>query len=872
MTLRTPLRGASVPRPRFVPPFHESSNNPPPPPIPRPVASAFGVAGLLALAILFASSSARAAEIRQATIGFGDTYVAGEWTFVRALVENQPDPKRPEAAIRDVKGELRLSVTDLEGRTVVFSREADLPRNSRKSLDFPVMLPEFGSSLQLDLVDASRGLAARHDLSGVFKTGANRRTATGVVPAILLDADANSNPTFPAGLGQAFDVMRGTLADLPSDARGYGGVRMVVTRRRPSETMSEAQLAALDAWIREGGRLMVVAPRAAGELALDAWLAERMPVVVRESRQTTLDAIAPGSPTDIVEVAGWGDPSPDAVEAWAGPEGPLAWWRRHGAGRVIALGVDPDGLRPGALKSPAGVALSGFLEAAAFAPVREDVRERHAWSTADVQGGFESVTILPNLFVVTFLLLGFVVVVGPLNFQYLKRAGRLELAWVTIPALSIVFFLAVYAYGSVAKGGRQIVTRVELAHVESGETSGTIVWSATQFSPARRTYEIVPPEGGDALPVLRFYEPQSLYARGFFGGMGVTPVAAEAGRPATARLDSRGRVVLSVPADQWKMYFYRGEEPFELSGAVTGRVVLSGNEARLLLRNDSEIDLEAATLFVGERSYAVGDVAAGESLDRPLGQPGSSAALATWWSGGAPSVAATDFRESAEEWLREGAFVKPPALPRHAPMRAVRLIARQDVALAGASVRPEPEEESRVSMIEVRLPLVLEGRTTLESRQGVPGGTLRVETIAFDPDKARFFDQPGMFGTVGESFIEVLIAPPELGASARFVDGTLELGILENDQIPSVSGFNYRTGEWERREFAGAGSMDPRRAHNQQTTTIQIPPDWVNPLGPHARIRIEARPVETDPNRQGRFFGTSGMMIQTVNATMTLEG
>ncbi len=136
----------------------------------------------------------------------------------------------------------------------------------------------------------------------------------------------------------------------------------------------------------------------------------------------------------------------------------------QGGGRLVATAADALALDVG----PGGVALDGSeatvtrvgageivvvddpttLDAAAWQPVLRDVAPFRIGDTIqEFGGGFEllnaatagSSAKVPAL---PWLLGGialFVVLVGPVNFMVLRRLGKPELAWLTVPALSLVF-------------------------------------------------------------------------------------------------------------------------------------------------------------------------------------------------------------------------------------------------------------------------------------------------------------------------------------------------------------------------------------------------------------------------------------------------
>ena len=73
----------------------------------------------------------------------------------------------------------------------------------------------------------------------------------------------------------------------------------------------------------------------------------------------------------------------------------------------------------------------------------------------------------------------FVLLVGPVNFFVLRRTGRPELAWITIPAASIVFFVAFLVVGQQSVESEVYASAVALYQTEGGVVGdGAVVVSA----------------------------------------------------------------------------------------------------------------------------------------------------------------------------------------------------------------------------------------------------------------------------------------------------------------------------------------------------------------------------------------------------------
>lgn len=91
---------------------------------------------------------------------------------------------------------------------------------------------------------------------------------------------------------------------------------------------------------------------------------------------------------------------------------------------------------------------------------------------------------LPEPLGIAIFLFVYIVLIGPINFMVLRRMRRAELAWITIPALVLVFSIGAYLIGYQSKGGDLIMIRANVAH----SAPGVQLASARQFAGSFRRF------------------------------------------------------------------------------------------------------------------------------------------------------------------------------------------------------------------------------------------------------------------------------------------------------------------------------------------------------------------------------------------------
>jgi hypothetical protein len=121
-------------------------------------------------------------------------------------------------------------------------------------------------------------------------------------------------------------------------------------------------------------------------------------------------------------------------------------------------------------------------------------------SAAEAASLFPNLTLPPIGAVCGFLVL-YTFALGPLHYFLLRRAKRRELAWITIPALVVVFSGVAIGVGSLSRGSRPVLNRLAVVHVPAGAERAQVTGVLGIFSPKRRALEIKFPPGLLARPL-----------------------------------------------------------------------------------------------------------------------------------------------------------------------------------------------------------------------------------------------------------------------------------------------------------------------------------------------------------------------------------
>ncbi|MGV3721440.1 MAG: DUF7408 domain-containing protein [Actinomycetota bacterium] len=204
---------------------------------------------------------------------------------------------------------------------------------------------------------------------------------------------------------------------------------------------------------------------------------------------------------------------------------------------------------------------------------------------------------IPAFYVVALFLLAYIVVLVPVNYFVLKARDKKEYAWLTTPAIVLVFSFGAYLIGYGFKGGRTLVVKAGLIEAYAGQSAAPNVFYAGLFSPRKTAYDIrltsTTPAG--AGPAALFSQP-----------------GAEESSPPFKSVQQEGQYVSEFAVDMWAMRVLKAEGITRLGSGVTGKVVEQGKKITGSVRNGSSLDLDDCYVVTSTSITPVGALAAGQ--------------------------------------------------------------------------------------------------------------------------------------------------------------------------------------------------------------------------------------------------------------------
>jgi len=412
-----------------------------------------------------------------ARAGFDGFYKDQRWLPIRITVANDGP---------DAGGTLRVVAPRYNSADLLITRAVELPTQSRREIYLYVPTEGYLSTLKISLFsDQNKEIAS-----------ATVRLAQTNGNDLLFGVIAGSPSAYETVLaevdpvnGQAY-VARLELADLPPVTYAWHALDVLVFSDVDTGALTPEQRAALAGWVAAGGRLIVAGGPTWQKTA--AGLGDLLPLIPNGA--TTLAALptlatftSADAPPSGPAVVATGNLSPDAITLVSEGDLPLVAIRRSGFGQVAFLAVDPA-FDP--LRSWAG-------SEGLYRNLLTGTAQRPSWAGGlrNWYSARDAINALPGLdFPSVFQICGFLgfylIAVGPVNYLVLKRLKRRELAWITIPALVMLFSVGAYLAGYQLRGGQASLHRLSVIQVWPDSPYARVEGVVGLFSPRRAEYDL----------------------------------------------------------------------------------------------------------------------------------------------------------------------------------------------------------------------------------------------------------------------------------------------------------------------------------------------------------------------------------------------
>lgn len=557
--------------------------------------------------------------------------------------------------------------------------------------------------------------------------------------------------------GGSAQVVRLAADNLPDQAALLADFDLIALSRFDTSTLSAAQLRALEVWVARGGTLLL-AGGPEWKRTMGALPEGLVPVAVTDVREVSFAPLGDLAGTPLASAGSASVASVlrgQALSVWG--DVPLVVSAPTGSGRVVYVAFDP-GLTP---------IVDWQGQGALFSRLVGDAGQRNLiWGSSEwrIQQALQRIPDwgLPSVWTIGLLLLGYLALVGPVNYLVLRRLDRREWGWITVPALSLAFLGGVYLMGSGRTGGG-ISHLITLTEVLPETGTGAMTAHVGLYSPGRSQIAVTVPDAQLVNPFVWGT-----------GGLGGVNARVTAGEQTTIEL---------LGVSNFSMSGFSMRRDLNLTGGlelVDARVENGTLTARL--RNGLDVAVDGIEVATGQQTAMVGLLEPGQTsepftLEVGVGDFGS-------WVG-KPGM-------GIEPWLYE----QTPD-PRRGEMRASVVEAvshRLPGALLVVGWTAEPLSDPGLpdlGKLEAGANLVYSVLSLPASEDGdIPAGMILGRPN--DANEVKW-TPTGYYVPDGTHLFTLFLPPLEADKVAEF---TLDLQSDVGVEYMSVSVKNQQTGEW----------------------------------------------------------------------------
>ncbi|MCB0212464.1 MAG: hypothetical protein KDJ52_24185 [Anaerolineae bacterium] len=560
---------------------------------------------LAALLIIFIALTAAGSALAQTAAGlsmtvqpaFGGDFKYGRWLPIFVTLENSGS---------DLKAELRARITSQSGQ-LNFVVPAELPAGSHKRFTLYTLPNNFSRSIKVDLVQDDTELTSQTvEISSV----PNDRYFIGVIGDETANLSVLSSINLP-GRRDNPELLNITLAEIPDRAEGLTLFDALILNAVDTGQLSPNQQSALQQWVVSGGRL-VLGGGSRTALTLSGLPDALQPVTLSGQQElSALPALEQYADRAIPMTGPFLLAATKPVEAAAtllsetvngSDQLPLIVEHKLGKGHVDFIALD---LTSAPFSDWAGVTdfTERLLSPGAAWPnnLPPDIAP-HQMRDSQITSALSNLPTLdlPSIRFLGILLIGYIILVGPLNYLLLRWLDRLAWAWITIPLLTLAFSGMAYGVSYQLRGSDIIVNQLSVMELsQDGQVTDTETYVGI-FSPSRRAYNVEV----SGRPLLRplgegYYDPWSGEVR--VGNMSV--------------VQSEPAQVSGLTVNQWSIQSFVAETALPDPPQLEAQLDINRERLTGQLINQSSNTLEDVVIIFNMDFQKLGNIPPGQTID-----------------------------------------------------------------------------------------------------------------------------------------------------------------------------------------------------------------------------------------------------------------
>lgn len=425
----------------------------------------------------------------KAEAGFEGYAKEGKWIPVYITAENK--------GLDINEATLQVTFKDYSGIASIYGADISLPTNSRKQLFVYVYYPQGGAtSLKVDLVSKKKTVAS------------TTARVSNIAPQSLMIGLMTGTPSNYSNLSQVIPqngitrLVQIQPDRLPDKFQGWETLDAIIVSDVDTGLLSAAQRDALELWIAKGGTLITIGgPK---WQSVVQGLQELLPIQVTGTTTVTtspdLSAFSSTSSftgTDLFQeetesILSSGKLSTDAHVLATQGNVPLIIQKQLGKGKSVFFAADP-GLAPYKNWSGTFAIYNGLLNFK---------HPQAAWVNGkwEVGSANEAITsiaelAIPSIWLICGLMGFYILMIGPVNYIFLRIIKKREWAWISIPVIVVFVTVVSYTYGYLYRGRTPTLSRLTVIQAWDGVSRAQKDSLIGIYSPQRDTYTLESEDG-----------------------------------------------------------------------------------------------------------------------------------------------------------------------------------------------------------------------------------------------------------------------------------------------------------------------------------------------------------------------------------------
>ena len=475
------------------------------------------------------SNTPAAAPVLQLDVGFNDDSRLEYWTPVRITLNNDGADFKGTLSATAYTGPFPSSLVVSATLPWSYQQSITLPHGAQKQITLNVPFYDFPSpprGIMATLRDSQGKVVATQN-----KAPFTLRPGSLLVGTLSVDDSGYSklDAVTPPDPSKPIERAGLNAATLPAMAEVLGNFDVIVLDDFNTSTLSARQLTALQTWVNQGGALIEVGgpqwqstlgplppallpviPQGIGTLPAGTHLLPTgSPTIADTGQAAAPDTLKKPVAISTAVVPGKGDARQRAFSSietvLASGNTPLIVQAHQGRGVICYLAFDP--LTDPLLTWPGTIALwEGLL----FRTLGDQFLIPATITRADLgpgqlllRGGLLQVLQPGTLFLLwelAFLLLGYIILIGPVRLVIVRRLKRPDWNWRIILSCTLVFSLL--TYGLAYYQQRASLNSISLIQLDQGGSSAHVTTYFSVFIPGQGDFQVHIPAGSLVQPIV----------------------------------------------------------------------------------------------------------------------------------------------------------------------------------------------------------------------------------------------------------------------------------------------------------------------------------------------------------------------------------